>query len=597
MYTNFLGAQSSIPLWHTVNLSDGQSFPDPQPVLFSVDAVHRPDFYQPEAKQKLHDKRKQGKTAFFQPHGATATPQLLRNFNGNASAGTPNDNNVAISDSGMVISVVNSNIRIYQSSDGKELFAKGLGFFAKNLSNLTRTYDPKVMWDPENKKFILVFLNGALSSFNDLVICFSKTEDPMKEWNCYKIPGNFENDTTWSDYPVMGMSREDVFVTLNKLKDNKGWKDGFVQSIIWQIRKSDGYAGDSLQFVYHNQNYLNGKAVWSICPVQGGMAPTHPNMYFLSVRPGDFQNDTVILHTLSGTVSSGNTSISRKVLKTNKSYGLPPSAPQPDGQLLETNDARVLSAIYENDLIQYVQTTVDTQKYYSGVYHGVIVNPDASVPVLKGNIISSDTADIAYPSLAYSGGGVTDHGAIITFSIVSSKSFAGTACVYVDRDLNGYSPIVMLKEGIGNINLLSDTNERWGDYTGIQRKYNETGKVWINGSFGSTGGRQGTWIAEVVSGDLRLRVENVTYPEQTQIYPNPLNEERLHIRISPQMNKGPIMLKLSDLQGKTIWTYWDKISPGVSDFSFNSLGLVPGVYVLEVKGANWGETHKLIVGK
>ena len=296
---NIVQAQlHSFPLGWTVDLRNAGY--DPAPLLQNLSQLPLPAGINPELKKEVTALRKPYVSSRPKSQGTAVDPQVLRNFNGNSASGTPNDNHMAISDQGMVVSVVNSNVRIYDAKDGKELYAKGLGFFARPLTNLTRTYDPKVVWDPENQKFILVFLNGALSNFNDLVICFSQTSDPLGSWNCYKIPGNFESDTTWSDYPILAISKEDVFITLNKLMDNKGWKDGFVKSIIWQVSKKEGFQGDSLKSFYHHQNYLDNKPIWSICPVQGGEAPTHPFMHFLSVRPGDKSNDTVILHTIQG---------------------------------------------------------------------------------------------------------------------------------------------------------------------------------------------------------------------------------------------------------------------------------------------------------
>src|SRR6185295_12022057 len=151
------------------------------------------------------------------------------------------------------------------------------------------------------------------------------------------------------------LSDSDLFITFNQLKDGFDWKTGFRYSVIWQIDKARGYAGDTLKFNYWHGIEFNGKPVWNVCPVQGGSQPSGPETYFVSVRSSDLNNDTVFLHSVTGSYQSGNASYSSKVLKTNLAYGMPPNAEQKDGQFLATNDARVLCGIFENDKIQYVQ--------------------------------------------------------------------------------------------------------------------------------------------------------------------------------------------------------------------------------------------------
>ncbi len=43
---------------------------------------------------------------------ATITPEMMVGFNGAGTFGTPNDNNIAVSNAGKVISVLNTNIRV-----------------------------------------------------------------------------------------------------------------------------------------------------------------------------------------------------------------------------------------------------------------------------------------------------------------------------------------------------------------------------------------------------------------------------------------------------------------------------------------------------
>jgi len=48
------------------------------------------------------------------------------------------------------------------------------------------------------------------------------------------------------------------------------------------------------------------------------------------------------------------------------------------------------------------------------------------------------------------------------------------------------------------------TYERWGDYSGTQRKYNEPGKIWATGYYGDEFKRNATWVAELQSVDSTI---------------------------------------------------------------------------------------------
>lgn len=472
-----------------------------------------------EIKARLHAKRLTRKPRnYLQNPGSTPANVVGRGFMANTASGTPNDNSIAISNGGFVVSVVNTNIRIYDST-GKQLVSKSLSTFAKQLGTLNRTFDPRAIYDPEADRFIVVFLNGTLDSNNNVIACFSKTNDPTKEWNCYKVPGNPRNDSTWSDYPIVAISKHELFMTFNSLENDKDWRDGFERSLIWQISKADGYAGDSLRSNLFSEIKFKDQYVWSICPVHGGSELPDGKMHFLSVRPSAEQNDTVFLHTITGTLTA-NPTLSQSVHVASKKYGLPPNAFQPNEQYLSTNDARVLDAMIEGDNIYFVGNTVNLPTISPSVFIGSIdlANPTTAIPA---NILSFDTLDIGYPSISSIGVPPTP---VITFSHSSSTTPAGTSAAMIDPNTLQMTRYLRVKEGQTSINVLPDSIERWGDYTAIQRRYNDPEAAWLSGSFGfkqtiNTSPNHRTWVGEVRTsanavGDLPV-LENgrgITFP-------------------------------------------------------------------------------------
>ena len=94
-----------------------------------------------------------------------------------------------------------------------------------------------ILYDPEENKFVLLFLSGRGPNDSKTVIGFSTTSNPADPWNVYEIDGNPLNNNTWTDYPQVALTKNELFYTVNLLKSGQGWIEGFDRTIIWQINK------------------------------------------------------------------------------------------------------------------------------------------------------------------------------------------------------------------------------------------------------------------------------------------------------------------------------------------------------------------------
>lgn len=523
-------------------------------------------------------------------------PEVLRSFAANISQGTPNDNDMAVSNSGIVASCVNTNINFYGDT-GRFIWGRLLSAITNRLGPLNRTYDPRVIYDPTTDKFILVFLQGTSSADTRIIVGFSTDTDPARPWNFYQIPGNVTGDSSWSDYPIISISKSDLFITVNRLRDNTFWKDGFMESYIWQVNKANGFAGDTLQQRVYNNIKFNNQPIWSVCPTRYSHTFDKDEMFFLSVRPDQPENDTLFLHRIDQSLASGNATLTTRVLKTPVKYGLQPNALMPSGQLLQTNDARVLSAMVVNGVVYFTGNTIDFAKTAPAVYFGTIENTWTNNPLVKMQIISYDSMDIGYPSIAYCGSGLAgDHRSMITFSHSSSRHFPGTSVVYVDRNFN-VSPPVFVRQGLNSINVLADTIERWGDYTGIQTKYNEQGICWLSGNFGDLSGSNRTVVARVKTTDVTLGSKQVKENIQSVFYPNPVtNFATVEFTVT---NRLAITVELGSMDGKYLKDILvDIAKPGINQLRIDTETLANGTYFVNLK-TNEGiiKTHKFVVAR
>jgi len=583
-----------------VNFSDGDQLLELSR-LKNNEAAPSPVMQSAEVKQKIDAQRKRKVVKSKTSYSTTAEdvkPELQDNFNGKplGTAGIPNDNTMAISNNGIIISAINTTVTILDETGEMLKFRSLYGIVAGQLGILDRYYDPKVTYDPVADRFILVFLEGSTSNDTRIVVGFTETNDPTADWNFYALDGRPLGGATWSDYPIIAHNGTDLYITVNLLRDNESWQEGFVESFIWQVNKQDGYDGedDLTQNLFSGIEY-GGKSVWSICPVQPGLDFNQDNMYLLSVRPDAESNDTVFLHEITSSYTTGGAEHKLTVLKSDIKYGVPPTAYQPLVDSLDfrlqTNDTRVLSATIHKGNIHYVQSTILPNDIRSGIYHGVITEV-AKDPVIRGNIISSSTLDYAYPSIAYAGYSEKDINAMmITFSHVGESDFPGTSAVFHNQGLylNGiYSEVVRIKDGDSIINTrVADTAERWGDYTDIQRKYNEPGVVWACGSFGDENGRNSVWLAKMkVTDELTFEVDDYI------VYPNPIESSELINIVFP--NDELVNFYLLDSEGSIVRKEENReIKKGKIECLFNTNipGLGPGMYILSVENNSGKKLH------
>jgi hypothetical protein len=260
---------------------------------------------------------------------------------------------------------------------------------------------------------------------------------------------------------------------------------------------------------------------------------------------------------------------------------------------MSTNDSRILGAFLQNDQIQYVSNTMDTATGLCAFYHGRIQNVSTS-PSLTGKIIGDTLSEFAYPNIAYAGQGAAgDNTAIIFFLHSDSLTFPGNSAITTDGN-GAYSQRTIVKQGGGYINVLGG-DERWGDYSGIQRKYDLGGTCWVNGMFSLSNHTHATWIAELgASADVSAPVAGTSAGEAS-VYPNPFAD---HVNIEFDNEKAQqIRFCIYDMSGRMVTLLLeDYLTEGEIRFGFSPGPLAAGIYFLRAQTAT-GEvlfTQKIV---
>lgn len=518
-------------------------------------------------------------------------PTIEDNFEGNAyNFSVPNDNDVAISNDGAVVSVTNTTA-YFMDSMGNVNQVFGLGGLVDTLGISAGKFDPKVQYDPIEDRFVMCFLGGFSSTDTYIFLAFSSTNDPLDLWNVYFLPGNPLNNDTWTDYPMIALTEDEVFVTINLLRQGEPWQTGFSETLIWQMGKAEGYAGNPLDVGFWDNVDFGGKPIRNLRPVQGGSTLAGPDLWLLSNRNFAETNDTIFMVHVTGLHDDPGTTVEIDFIRAETAYGAPPVARQPSNHTFDTNDGRILGAFIEGERIQFVANTVVPTTGLAGVYHGIIENI-GSTPSLMGTVlgdISMDSVDFGYPNISFTGTDPSEIQSMISFEYSGPGTRPSFGAVY--HNYNAYSDLVTIKEGETRVDILGGVYERWGDYTGSQRVYDRPGTVWVSGNWGKNVAQPGpdcrcnaTWVAELRNTETGISVglqEEILSPS-LKVFPNPAQD---FFQVDFEMPEtANVTVRIYNQHGQLIKEIWrGRAKTGGNRFSFSTAPLAAGFYVLRVQ--------------
>lgn len=517
-----------------------------------------------------------------QSRGTLPPPEVLASFSGNSIiTSTPLDNHMAVGNEEHVVSTINVHMLV-TNNVGFWLGSYKLDeFFASVGGVINRYFDPRVIYDPQQDRFIMVMMYGSECVDSKILLAFSKTNNPRGAWNLYSIDGCLNDDGTFADYPMIAITDTELFLTYNAVNADSSWQTGFFGTQIHQINKMNGYNGESLNRRVWKDITYNGRLLRNICPVRNADESLPTSMYFLSDRNFDLSNDTIFLLQLTGHQDDPDPVLTMGHRILDQPYGVPPYAVQPRDSM-DTNDARILDAFEHDGTIQWVSNTMDFNSGRSAVFHGMI-HLAQLMDVATGHIIAHPTDYLGYPGIAWTGSEASQQDAIIIVSHCSPTRNPGASAIYSDG-LGQYSDFVSVKEGTRPVDMLTGTVERWGDYIGIQRLYHQPGSVWITCSYGRQGNVNEAWIAKLARQEENVATEEISGADgQMMAYPNPA-EDYVHIDLdNPEAE--PIAVELYDASGRPVHALYDGPAnyAGKTTITFAIHTLTPGQYVVKVR--------------
>jgi hypothetical protein len=387
----------------------------------------------------------------------------------------------------------------------------------------------------------------------------------------------------WWDYPKLAVSSDEVFVTGNLFSDPG---NNFSQSVIMQIQKAPCLAGTTP--LTHVWSGMTG--AFSILPVGYGQSGSYgPGIWAVSSGGAVSGATAVNVFRITNNIASGTASL--------LTYNVPVTAYSTAGDAnqngstirLNTGDSRAMDGFFLKGTMHFVHN-IDVGSGFCGFRYYRI---NLTTLTAGSATFSGSGTDVCYPALASASNDSTDNSVVISYE-ESSPSIYPRTCVVACDKVGAWSLPVVVKAGVSYIDYGSGPTERWGDYTGMCKRFGDPARtLWMAGMYGGSLHYWRQYIAKIAP--KNVGVPGVE-PEQytAQVFPNPI-VDRYSVRFEVAERQN-VIINITDMQGRTVVELYNGVvEPGENVFSFNKESLTNGIYSLNIVGAKTNIKNEKIV--
>ncbi|MEP2936706.1 MAG: hypothetical protein ABJM06_10115 [Gilvibacter sp.] len=378
---------------------------------------------------------------------------------GDNNASIPPDIGGAVGPNHLMVAL-NTQVRI-QTKVGANLSTVTLNAFFSPLGGSPNMFDPKVLYDPFEQRWIITAVaNGGLAT-SALMLGVSDTDDPTGTWSLYQYLTDATN-TNWFDYPSIGFNKNWIVVTGNMfaISDNS-----FAGTAHYIFDKGATYGGTATPTVLSRPTTEG----FTICPAIT-LDNTQETLYM--VTSWNSGVGALRLYTITGTPAAPVYTMTSLFPTSTSGWAAIPAggadfAPQSGStNLIANGDRRIQNAVFRNGSLWTTHTIflpAGTSPTRSGVQWWEI-NPTTGA-VLQNEKIQDATGTnfFAYPTL-----GVNAYDdLLIGYSSFSAGQFASSNfSIRLNTDpLNVTQATTQFKAGLAKYFKVFSTSNRWGDYS------------------------------------------------------------------------------------------------------------------------------------
>jgi len=417
-----------------------------------------------------------------------------------------------------LVSVVNTAIEWFTKAGVKQYTNRlgknattHVGSFFESLTPLTSTFDPKVIYDQYNGRFVVITLEQTttLTQTSRILVAVSQTNDPNAGWYFTSINSRIlisGVNYSWADYPGLAVGTNAIYITANMYRfSNSTYWGGRV----WIIAKSPFYSGGAASINVYDHITLAGGYGSTYQPTQMFGTPQTNVGTFLLLYGGlsDGTNESVNVIRVDNPLTSPTfTGQNVALLNIDNTAGSYLNAPQlGTSTLINTNDRRSQNAIWRSNALWASFTVVPNSGLNAGqvTAHWVKINTST-----LGSLVVSDQGDIGgediatgtytfFPSIAINSVG----DAIIGFAASAPTIYPGA--YYVGRYSTTPAGTVLatqiFKPGLDYyIRTFGTGRNRWGDYSGSSVDPSDDQTFYIFNEYALTrgtpiSGEEGRW--------------------------------------------------------------------------------------------------------
>ncbi|MGV6852109.1 MAG: tandem-95 repeat protein, partial [bacterium] len=406
-----------------------------------------------------------------------------------------------------VVNAVNTSIEIYQK-DGTQLLSTGLQNFFAILTPLNATFDPRVVYDQRENRWVVITLertdtaSGDAANTSRTLVAVSNTSDPTGSWTMAGIDSkvNISGTDHWLDFPGVGLDEEAIYITGNMF--TFGASGSFGGSRLITIDKGivgGLYAGSSSTFSITDA--YNGSIATTHMPAHGfGTMPSGVGTWLVGYS-GISNGTNEFIQLIRVDDPLGSPTFTQQLINLGNIDDTSASlnnAPQSGSATeIETNDRRLQDAVWRDGNLWSVMTIdpfsgVDTGQ--ATVFWSQIDTSSLNSPSLldSGTIGGEDIAAgtfTFFPSIAVN----SDGGVAIGFSASHSSIFAGSyfALRSPTDPASTFRSSITLSAGTDTyVRTFGGSQNRWGDYSATVVD-NDDSCFWIYNKYATS---QGTSI-------------------------------------------------------------------------------------------------------
>ena len=173
-----------------------------------------------------------------------------------------------------LVSVVNSSIE-WHTKNGVQESSQSLGSFFSGLSPSGVLFDPKVIYDQFEERFLVVALERDIAAESSrILLAVSDDSDPNGTWYQQALNSviSIGGEPHWADYPGFAVDEQVVYITANMFSFSPVLFGG---TRLWIIGKADLYSGSPSSVAVHDPPGVTGVSAVTMQPAHiFGVAPT-----------------------------------------------------------------------------------------------------------------------------------------------------------------------------------------------------------------------------------------------------------------------------------------------------------------------------------